>query len=62
MIKPICDVKNCKEELEEKGALLFSPPAKTLNKVLELDEDIDVTRKFDICKKCYNDIIEEYFK
>ena len=46
MIKPKCDI--CKEELEEYGALLFSPPEG--EKVI----------KNHICKRCYNKIKEEY--
>jgi len=45
MINPKCDI--CKEELEDFGALLFSPP-----------EDGKV-RKTHICKKCYNKLKEK---
>ena len=62
MIKPICDIVTCKKELEEKGALLFSPPIKSINKVFDLTDEADVTRKFHICKSCYQNIIESYFK
>ena len=40
MIKPICDF--CKKELQDFGAILFSPP----------DNDNRV-RKFHICKECF---------
>ena len=60
MIESICD--NCKEKLTEKGGLLFSPPSKAVNRVFDLDGEIDVTRKFHICVKCYNLIIEKFFK
>jgi len=40
MISPKCDI--CKEELNEYGALMFSPP----------DEEGNV-KKFHICKNCY---------
>ena len=43
-IKPICD--KCKNELNDYGALLFSPP--------NLDNDV---KKYHICKDCYNKII-----
>ena len=62
VIKLICDVKSCQKELDERGALLFSPPAKTINKVFDLDDNIDVTRKFHICKECYYDIISKYME
>ena len=39
MIKPICDIITCKKELEEKGALLFSPPIKSINRVFDLDNE-----------------------
>ena len=42
-IKPICD--KCKEELNEFGAILLSPP----------DKDKKV-KKFHLCKKCYQEI------
>ena len=42
-IKPICD--KCKQELEEFGALLFSPP-----------NEKNEVRKFHICKECYKEI------
>ena len=44
-IKPTCD--KCKKELEEFGALLFSPP-----------NENNKTRKFHICKDCYEEIEE----
>jgi|TARA_Y100000310_G_scaffold89559_2_gene86647 hypothetical protein len=39
-IKPICD--KCKQELDDFGGILFSPP----------DENSNV-KKYHICKKCY---------
>ena len=42
MIKPICD--KCKKELEDFGALVFSPP-----------EGQDV-KKYHICKDCFKEI------
>jgi hypothetical protein len=41
----------CKEELEDFGALLFSPPNKD-----------NTVRKFHICKNCYKEIVEEFEK
>jgi len=41
-IKAICDF--CKEELNEFGALLFSPPS---------GNDV---KKYHICKKCFEEI------
>ncbi|VVB80363.1 Uncharacterised protein [uncultured archaeon] len=46
MIKPICD--KCKRELNDFGALLFSPP-----------NEKNEVRKFHICKKCYEKMKEE---
>jgi uncharacterized protein with PIN domain len=45
-IKPLCD--KCKKELEDFGALLFSPPDKEGN-----------VKKFHICKECYHKIEED---
>ena len=45
-IKPICD--KCKKELNDPGALLFSPPDSSAN-----------VRKFHICKGCYDQIKKE---
>ncbi len=44
-IKPICD--QCKKELEDFGALLFSPPDKESR-----------TKKFHICKNCFKKMEE----
>jgi len=41
-IKPVCD--RCKKELNDFGAILFSPPR---------GKDV---KKFHICKDCYNQI------
>ena len=46
-IKPICD--SCGTELEEFGAILFSPP----NSKSEV-------KKFHICKKCYNELVQNF--
>jgi hypothetical protein len=46
-IKPICD--KCKKELQEFGAILFSPPDKESN-----------VKKFHVCKECYQEIISEF--
>jgi hypothetical protein len=48
-IKPICDI--CKNELNDFGAILFSPP----------DAENNV-KKFHICKDCYNKLLEEKIK
>jgi len=45
-IRPICD--RCKKELDDFGALLFSPPSG------------NTMKKFHICKKCYDDIISRF--
>ena len=45
-IKPTCD--RCKKELNDFGAILFSPPNKE-----------NSVKKFHICKDCYNKIKEE---
>jgi hypothetical protein len=46
-IKPICD--RCKKELEEYGAILFSPP----------DKDNNV-RKLHLCRSCYKEMIDSF--
>jgi len=46
MINPICD--KCKKELNEFGALLFSPP----------DEN-NLVKKYHLCKDCYEDVKKE---
>lgn len=46
-IKPVCD--KCKKELEEFGAVLFSPPDKENN-----------VKKFHLCKECYQKIISQF--
>jgi hypothetical protein len=45
-INPKCD--KCKSELNEFGGILLSPP----------DENNKV-RKFHLCKKCYEHIVED---
>ena len=45
-IKPICDM--CKEELNDFGGILFSPP-----------KDHDV-KKYHLCKSCYAKIVEKF--
>ncbi len=47
MIKPICD--SCNMELQEFGAILFSPQ----------DSDNNV-KKFHICRDCYQKIISQF--
>ncbi|MBS3085967.1 hypothetical protein J4225_04775 [Candidatus Pacearchaeota archaeon] len=47
MIKPKCNI--CKKELNDFGALLFSPP----------DNKNKVDKKH-ICKECYNKLKEEF--
>jgi len=47
MIKPKCDI--CKNELDDFGALLFSPP-----------DESGKTDKKHICKPCYNKLKEEH--
>jgi uncharacterized protein with PIN domain len=46
-IKPVCD--KCKRELEEFGAVLFSPPNKE-----------KMVKKFHICKKCYEEMLKDF--
>ena len=45
-IKPTCD--KCKQDLDDFGALLFSPP----------DEKNNV-KKFHLCKDCYNSLVQK---
>ena len=45
-IKPVCD--KCGKELDDFGALLFSPP-----------NGNDV-KKFHICKECYSKLITKF--
>ena len=52
MIKPICDF--CKKELEEPGAIVFSPPYRQY-KGEKLPKDICV--KLHMCRTCYKNII-----
>jgi len=47
VIKPICD--KCGNELIEFGGLLFSPP-----------DTSGRTRKWHLCKTCYEEIIKEF--
>lgn len=44
MIKPVCD--RCKNELDDFGALIFSPPHKDV-------VGREYVSKFHICKKCF---------
>lgn len=46
-IKPVCD--RCKKELEEFGAILFSPP-----------DSSSMVRKWHICKHCYEKMIKDF--
>lgn len=48
-IKPICD--RCGEELDEFGALLFSPPDKK-----------NMVRKYHLCKSCFKIIVAQFKK
>jgi len=45
-IKPICN--KCRKELDEFGALLFSPP-----------KDNNV-KKFHLCKNCYKETVDSF--
>ena len=45
-IKPKCDA--CKNELEDYGALLFSPPDKK-----------NLAKKWHICQDCYKKLVKE---
>ena len=45
-IKPVCD--KCKKELNDFGAILFSPPNKE-----------NLAKKFHICKDCYEELKKE---
>lgn len=46
MIKVNCDF--CGKELDEPGALMFSPPKD------------DIVRKYHICIKCFNALVTEW--
>jgi len=48
-INPVCD--KCSKELTDFGGLLFSPPDVSGN-----------TRKWHLCKKCYEELIKEFKK
>ena len=48
-INPKCD--KCKNELDDFGGILLSPP----------DEN-DMVRKYHLCKKCYVEIFENFWK
>ncbi|MBS3090516.1 hypothetical protein J4433_01975 [Candidatus Pacearchaeota archaeon] len=48
-IKPKCDA--CKNELEDYGALLFSPPDKK-----------NLAKKWHICQDCYKKLVKENFE
>jgi hypothetical protein len=48
MIKPICD--KCKNELNELGAILFSPP-----------DAAGLVKKIHLCVKCYNEVHDFLF-
>lgn len=47
-IKPKCDM--CRKELNDYGALLFSPPNK------------NIVKKFHICKNCYQKLVKKNIK
>lgn len=42
-IKPVCD--KCKKELDDFGALLFSPP-----------NEESLVKKFHLCKACFEEL------
>lgn len=42
-----CD--RCREELKEKGALIFSPPI--------VQDGLDIVQKYHLCVKCYEWLI-----
>jgi len=50
-IKPICDNKNCKEELKVFGGILLGPPNKR-----------GYVKKLHLCVKCYNTILNKLNK
>lgn len=53
----------CKKELNQPGALLFSPPLPELANIFDNEDAINKTveendvRKYHICPDCFNDII-----
>ena len=49
-----CDV--CKKELEEPGALAFSPPGEISSSLS------DRVQKFHICVGCWKSLIRDFFK
>ena len=51
---------SCGEILQEKGAVMIAPPSEHILKVLNLDYDIDVCRKFHFCVNCYNEIVSKF--
>lgn len=54
MIKPICDF--CKEELEEPGGIILSPPVET--KIIQgRTLTTGIVIELHICKKCYDEEI-----
>lgn len=46
----------CRKEIEEPGALLFSPP----DILIDNGKPVDHVHKFHICKKCYKKILDSF--
>ena len=55
MLELRCDF--CNNTLSEKGAVLIAPPSKNIHKIMDIDPDADVCRKFHICVTCYDKIM-----
>ncbi len=51
-ISPICDA--CGKELQEPGALLFSPPP-------TVEKHAPVT-KYHVCVPCYRELLDRFFE
>lgn len=52
-----CDF--CDNILSKKGAILLGPPSENIHKVMDIDHDADVCRKFHLCQECYEKIITD---
>ena len=48
----------CKEELVEKGALIFSPPYRIRHEYL--GKDYDVVNKFHVCEPCFLEVMADW--